>query len=817
MEYSRFKWKTNGEARKENIVISGNARFTVLTERLVRLEYSLSGEFTDKASQTVFNRDFPKTEYSVFEDEYLSIETKYLKLKYLKGSPFNRDTVSIELKKFGNKWEWGSVAEQLKGTVSTLDKVNGETSLDDGVCSRNGYTIVDDSKSYLLSENGWFEKREPNAVDIYFFGYGHDYLDCIKDFYRLTGEPPMLPDYAFGNWWSRYYSYTQEEYCNLINKFIKENIPFSVAVIDMDWHTTETPKESQIDDPRFWNGWTGYSWNKELFPDYKAFLYFLREKGLKTSLNLHPSNGVGYQEDMYEEMANALRIDPNSRKLIKLDVLNPDFMEKYFDILHHPYEEDGVDFWWMDWQQGDDYWWVHDDEHPISELEGITPLWMLNHLHILDIMRNGKRPMFFSRYAGIGSHRYPVGFSGDTVVTWESLNFQPYFTANASNVGYCWWSHDIGGHMLGYRDDELQIRWLQLGVLSPINRLHSTKDIFAGKEPWNLRKDCCEIYKDWLRFRHKLFPYLYTMNYRTHTERIPLILPLYYEYPERENAYHFRNQYFFGSEFFVAPITSPNDKNSMLGSVDAWFPEGLWFDFFSGLCYQGDQTAKIHRNLEEYPIFAKAGAIVPTASRVEDNLLGNQKDMTVDVFAGADNTFQLYEDTGDGNTYKDGQYAITEFNLNWSENAVFTIKPAYGDTKIIPDCRNWDIKLRGFAKEIDVKVKIAGKEIPCSIEFEKNTNTTSLILKNISVNSEIIVEIKGKRIITDNSVATDRMYDILLHSQMDYTVKSALWYAFKGKSNILYKACPQKEYKEILSAAEEMRNLLISMQEECEK
>ena len=179
----------------------------------------------------------------------------------------------------------------------------------------------------------------------------------------------MLPDYAFGNWWSRYYSYTQEEYINLMDKFKKENIPFSVAVIDMDWHTVETPEESRIDHPRFWNGWTGYSWNKKLFPDYKAFLADLRKKGLKTSLNLHPSNGVGFQEDMYEEMAKACGIDPESRKLVKLDLLNPDFMEKYFDILHHPYEEDGVDFWWMDWQQGTDYWWVHDDEHPESDLE----------------------------------------------------------------------------------------------------------------------------------------------------------------------------------------------------------------------------------------------------------------------------------------------------------------------------------------------------------------------------------------------------------------------------------------------------------------
>ena len=808
MEYNRFKWPTNGKAIADNVIVCDKARFTILTDRLIRIEYALSSQFIDKASQFAFNRNFPKTEYSVSNDEFLTIETDYLKLKYLKGTIFSEDTLSIELKNLGVKWRFGTTPEQLKGTACTLDKINGEVELEDGVCSRTGFTVVDDSDSYLLSDNGWFEKRESNATDIYFFGYGHDYLGCIKDFYRLTGEPPMLPDYAFGNWWSRYYSYTQEEYLDLMERFKNENIPFSVAVIDMDWHTVETPKESMIDHPLCWNGWTGYSWNKELFPDYKAFLSDLRKRGLKTSLNLHPSNGIGYQEDMYDEMANACGIDPKSRKLIKLDVLNPDFMEKYFDILHHPYEEDGVDFWWMDWQQGNDYWWVHDDEHPQSDLEGITPLWMLNHLHILDIMRNGKRPMFFSRYAGMGSHRYPVGFSGDTVTTWQSLDFQPYFTANASNVGYGWWSHDIGGHMLGYRDDEMQVRWLQLGVFSPINRLHSTKDIFAGKEPWNLREDLAEIYKDWLRYRHQLFPYLYTMNYCNHKELRPLILPMYYHYPESDNAYKYRNQYFFGSEMFVAPITSPNNNNSAQGSVYVWFPDGLWFDFFSGLCYKGNQTLKVHRNLREYPVFAKAGAIIPMACKTEDNKLGNKSDMTVHVFAGADNSFNLYEDAGDGNSFKNGDFVSTEFNLKWGDNATVTIKPACGNTALIPISRNWNIKLRGFAKTIDVRVFGNGNETPCSTSYDLKSNTTSVVLENIAVECEVVIEIIGDKLLTDNAGVTDKLYDMLLHSQMDYSTKSGLWYAFKGKNNLLYKACPQQEYAEILSSAEEMRRLL---------
>src|SRR5699024_737172 len=139
--------------------------------------------------------------------------------------------------------------------------------------------------------------------------------------------------------------------------------------------------------------------------------------------------------------------------------------------------------------------------------------------------------VILSRYAGPGSHRYPIGFSGDTFITWASLKFQPYFTSTASNVGYTWWSHDIGGHYGGSRDEELAMRWIQLGVFSPINRLHSSNSMFTGKEPWNFRETIQKSMSKYLHLRHELLPYLYTMNVQTAQEFHPLVLPMYYYYP----------------------------------------------------------------------------------------------------------------------------------------------------------------------------------------------------------------------------------------------------------------------------------------------
>ena len=299
------------------------------------------------------------------------------------------------------------------------------------------------------------------------------------DFFKLTGKSPLIPRYALGNWWSRYKAYTQNEYIALMERFKKKSIPITVATIDMDWHWVDVqnkfnyrPIKGNMETLK--PGWTGYSWNTDLFPDYMAFLKYLHENNMKTTLNLHPADGVRYFEDMYEEMAQEMGIDPLTKKPVEFDITNSKFINAYFKILHNPYEKDGVDFWWIDWQQGKK-----------TKLKGLDPLWALNHYHYLNSQRDSSRPLILSRYAGIGGHRYPLGFSGDSTIKWCTLRFQPYFTATAANVGYFWWSHDIGGHMLGKKDDEMFLRWVQFGVFSPILRLHSTSHDLQGKEPWN--------------------------------------------------------------------------------------------------------------------------------------------------------------------------------------------------------------------------------------------------------------------------------------------------------------------------------------------
>ncbi len=759
-----FKQEGNPIAKPSKIVKGDKWRFTVITSRLIRCEWDETGAFEDAMTRSVIDRDFGTAEFKTSDSaEKLIIETDAVVVEYKKTGRFNSDNLSFSLKG-GKTWYFGTPFTTLKGTTRTLDVVDGECPLEDGVCSSQGFSVIDDRESVLLAEDGFIEQRKNwDIEDFYYFGYGLCHLDAVKDYFRLTGKPSLLPAFAMGNWWSRYYKYTEKSYKDLMTKFLDEDIPFSVSVIDMDWHLVDV-------DPKYGTGWTGYTWNRDFFPDYKRFLKWLGDNNLTPSLNLHPADGVRAFEEMYPEMAKAVGIDPKTEQAVKFDMANPDFIKAYFDILHHPYEKDGVRFWWMDWQQGTK-----------STIENIDPLWVLNHYHTLDAKRDGKREIIFSRFSGPGSQRFPIGFSGDTIITWESLDFQPYFTLTASNIGYTWWSHDIGGHMGGYRDDELNARWIQLGVFSPINRLHSSCSPFSGREPWNYDANCEISSRKFLSLRHRMFPYLYAMNYRQHLELEPLIQPLYYHW---NNHYVYgrlgkttRNAYLFGSELYVAPITTPADKATGLGCVRTWIPHGLWFDVFRGNVYHGNKIMNVYRKFDEMPVFAKAGAIVPmNVLGHRDNKLGARRHMEIFVFPGADNSFKLYEDDGDTTAYLDGKLATTEMKLTYTDKkAAFEIGAVEGDVSQSVEKRRYTLRFRGFSSTTQAKVFVGGKRVRAAREYDKNTNTVSYIIPAQSTSEKITVELTAKNLIHDNSDYKDRIFDIILRAKVGYQEKADLW------------------------------------------
>ena len=675
----------------KNIVFSSlELRISLITPCLIRVERA---PFTDLATQSVWNRDFGYINRTVSQQaDICSVTTEEAVFRV---NTQTGKTISVTLS--DGTTVTNLQQQNLLGTARTLDTVNGATKLEPGIMSRSGVSIMDDSKSLLLDADGTVHPR-PSTTDYYVSAYGHDYKRQLSDFFHLTGPVPLIPKYSLGNWWSRYKAYSQNEYQALMQKFIDKQIPITVATIDMDWHWTDVlerfgeeakPAKPKCKEELLFNiklpGWTGYTWNTELFPDHRQLLKWLHDHDFHVTLNVHPSQGIRFFESCYETVCKSLGKDPAKKELIPFDIADPSFIKSYFDDIHRPLADDGIDFWWLDWQQGTQ-----------TKIPGLDPLWALNHYHTLDAASGDKRPLILSRYAGLGSHRYPLGFSGDTICSWKSLDFQPYFTNNAANAGYTWWSHDIGGHMQGIQDDELYLRWLQYGVFSPINRLHSSNSDYMGKEPWKRSWAVNAVAERFLRLRHQMIPYLYSANYQTHTNGTPICMPMYYQY-DCEDAYQAKNEYIFGGQLLVCPITQPADKRLNLAYADVWLPEGRWTDIFNGRKYEGGKRVRMYRDLDSIPVLAGEGSIVPMYHSGNTNDLSLEQPLDIHIWYG-NGSFTLYEDDGETNAYQSGAYAITEFQTTADGNELMlTILPPSDSHGLLPNKREMNLLFRDIA------------------------------------------------------------------------------------------------------------------------
>jgi alpha-glucosidase len=677
--FERIKINANPVANSNSLVACGQARFTVLTSRLIRLEWSSTAEFEDRATFAFPGRYAEPPAFShQYENGQLTIQTDSLSLYYKdNGHPFDPTNLSIEFKLEDRriKWKPGTVnTHNLRGTRRTLDQCADAADLREGLLSRDGWALVNDSGLPVWTvDQHWIEARPDTHIqDWYFFGYGHDYKAALQDYVQFGGPIPLIPRYVLGLWWSRFWAYSADDLAQLVDDFKEHEIPLDVLVVDMDWHTPD--------------GWTGYTWNRELFPDPVAFLAQMHAQNLHVTLNLHPAEGIQQHEEAYPQFAERLGQDPALAEGIKFNSTSEAFVQNYFELLHYPMEDQGVDFWWLDWQQGES-----------SGIKNLDPLLWLNHLHFQDATRRGIRPMLYSRWGGLGNHRYPIGFSGDTYATWESLRFQPYFTATAANVCYGWWSHDIGGHF-GATDPELYARWVQFGAVSTCLRLHSTKDPLAERRPWGFSPEIYHAAKEAIQLRYRLLPYLYSAARNLSGQGLSLCYPMYYEYPDIEDAYLARSQYFLGDQLFTAPFVSPIDPKTGLASVDIWIPDGAWREFSTDEIFTGPQWVRIYGDLNRIPMFVKSGGIVPTAQQIMRTKEFDGAHLVLNIFAGADGAFDLYEDDDATDAYKHGEYEITSIQSSLLDDQTIeiSIADAKGHCRTLPAKRTFELHLKGI-------------------------------------------------------------------------------------------------------------------------
>jgi len=762
-------------ARPASVVTGDGYRITVLTSRLLRLEWSPTDTFVDRQTPMVVSRDFETPDFEVTEsDDLLEIRTEHLYLAYDRGA-FRPAGLSVSLRQraqsaFFSTWHYGdalpytgSADGNLGGTTRTLDGVDGETALDPGILARYGFAVVDDSSSVEVGDSDWVRPRPAGGTDLYFFGHGNDYRAALTDFHVLTGPTPLIPRGILGNWWSRYWRYSADGYLALMDDFAADGIPFSVAVVSLKRHLVDI-------DPRLGTGWTGYTWNRELFPDPERFLADLHERGMLVTLNVHPADGVRAHEDAYPAMAAELGIDPASQVAIPFDITSPAFVDAYLRHLHHPLEEQGVDFWWLDWQSGS-----------VSRIAGLDPLWMLNDIHFHDSARAGRRPLTFSRYSGLGSHRYPIGFSGDAITTWESLAFQPRFTATAANIGYTWWSHDIGGHIGGIKSNELTTRWMQFGVFSPINRLHSGADPFHSKEPARFPEPYRSVMTRFLRLRHLLVPYLYTAAWRAHADGIGVVRPMYHDHPDDDAAYGVPDQYLFGDDMIVAPITAPADPVTQLAAITVWLPPGGWVDLFTGARYEGGRRLVLHRSIDHILVLVRRGAAVPMLADPREHVEVNPETLVLRLVPGT-GTSVLYEDDGSAAPALADRTTIRASQTLRPDGSILVRVEATGPAASA--ARTLVLDLAGVASIGGLSVDGSPRADRGDVIRVDGTLAPALRVPLGRAHLAAGVEIELTEVAEQAYDAQQAVFEILDRAQIEFGLKHAVYYGSQGASGL---------------------------------
>lgn len=722
------------------MVVSGKVRFTVLTSRMIRIQYSNASKFEDRATFAIVNRRLPVPEYTVEEDGvYLYIRTEYLTLRYKKRSvPRETDKtpnnlcITFEMNGQSCMWYPGKDdALNLLGTHRTLDQAWGDTrrnSLEKGLLSRAGWAIIDESPkttrgdgstTFALAPNEegflwWDQPVDKTATDWYFLGYGHDYKACLSDYTKVGGRVPLPPKYIFGYWYSRYWAYSQSEFQRIIRDAESNDVPLDVLIMDMDWHKS---------------GWTGWSWNRDLISSPKYLLKFMHDHGVKTALNLHPADGVGRHEDYYKAMKTDLGYDASYSETIPWKIEDYDFYKALFKNIISVHEETGVDFWWLDWQQ----------HLTVEDVPGLGETFWCNHVFFEDMRRNRPhlRPVIYHRWGGLGSHRYPICFSGDTWASWSMLGYEIFFTSNASNVCYDYWGHDLGGHQGGDNDPELLQRWLQFGVYTPIFRTHATNDSKLERRIWKYSN--FEQLRETVRQRYRIFPYLYTAARETYETGVGMNRPLYYDWPEENNAYKFEDEYMFGNDMLVAPIYTPADAKGY-SERSIWLPKGQWWDVTHNCLTEGGRIFRDRFTTDEFPLYYRPGSVIVNYP-VQRTVQVTPSEIVLLVVPGADGKGRFYEDDGTNQEYQDdSKVANTYFTQTRTQGKTqLKIAARQGGYEGIPAERAWRVVFLG-QESVPETVTVNGVQAdPSQLQFDEEKGELTVLLPSMPCSQDIVI------------------------------------------------------------------------------
>lgn len=717
---------TLGKAREDCTFKGNKYRITVLSDVLLRFEYSETGKFNDYPTIFAINRNFAKKPvFTVKQDEkYINITNDYFILEYSKEKPYIASklvpdsNLRITLKGTDKLWYFGNPeVKNLKGSAYSFDN-KSNINLSKGLYNLDGFASIDDTMSPVFISDGTIKKNPSDALDVYVFIYKNDFQKALDSYFELTGKPSFIPRYALGVCWNKNEDYTEAELKDIISNFNKINIPLSSILLGSKWNLNKEGKTL-----------SNYKFDNEKYKNLEQTINDIHQKNVFLGVTINPKNGITPYDNGYQSLKTKLNIIKDG--VIPINVYNTVILETF---LNETLTNLNIDF-------------IKIDEITEDKIK----TFMLMHYIYKSLSKTAeRRGLILSRNPGIASHRYPALYSGNTKVSWKTLKYLPYFNITSSNLGLSYYSHDIGGYEGGVEDSELYTRYVQFGTYSPIFRFSSKEGRYYKREPWKWDIFTESIVKDYIRIRHRLIPYIYSEVYKYSKDGINLIKPLYLDYEKILDEPLYKNEYHFGKELFVCPITEPKDKVMNRVVHRMYLPEGTWYDFKTGKKFPGGKRYVTFYKDEDYPVYAKSGAIVPMAILDENNLnsVKPPEKMEIQVFPGVSNNYDLYEDDGVTNLYKEGYYIVTNIDYNYRKNNyTLILRPTQGKTGIIPDKRDYKIKFRNTKRPEYVKVNVGRFEV----EFTTRSDENDFIIEvpNVPTNQQLTINCGGEAIEID--------------------------------------------------------------------
>ncbi|GAA5522123.1 DUF4968 domain-containing protein [Aliifodinibius salicampi] len=722
--------------QKGNIIMmsatNAEVQLEFCTPSMVRVRSSWDREFNEEKSLglMVTKHDWPPVDIqSTEEEDFLDFETEYLKVRVYK-SPllvefYSADGKLLSTEKFdqdarGITQEDEGVSvrkklfrdEQFFGFGERMDFVNQRGKKLNLTVGRGigrphivgAYNILEANYSpvpFFMSTRGYgiffntpyttewdMGHSNPDAYSFkaeggemdYYFMYGPDFPSILDDYTSVTGKSPLLPKfthglhvgtYSGGTW--GYEEHTSTDYVvNLGRKFREKEIPADLLHLDSTWRMFGEHGGS---------GATTFEWRKT-FNNPEAMFDSLYAMGYDmVGVHVRPRYDNGEKYNLLDRAREEGMVYPEPN--------NSGEFVNFFDST-------AVDWWWENGamkvvSQGAMFFKTDegsafgrkanesDKTGPTGEeaarLHNLFPLAYAKAPFERFSDHNEMRGFNLTREGYAGIQRYPYIWAGDWPSEWQY--FKPVIRAGLniglSGVGY--WSHNMGGFE-HEADPELYIRWTQFGLFSPMAHLFGM-DHPGYKEPWNYGEEAERIFKKYDRMRYRFIPYIYSEAYKMHKTGMPIMRALVLEYQNDENVYGIDDQYLFGSNLLIAPVTTKGAQTRVV-----YLPEGTWYDYWNGESYEGKQYYNIVTPLEKLPIFVKAGGILPK-QRVLNLGQETADTLTLEIFPDGESSYEIYDDDGKSKNYEDGEYAITEVTANDdSGQTVIKIQAPQGEYQV---------------------------------------------------------------------------------------------------------------------------------------